>query len=377
MIQRANILLLGATGRNVGKTEFACRLIRRFAADQPVAAKITVVREQDHCPRGGDGCGVCGSLGEHFSLTEEHRATGDKDTMRMKASGARTVFWLRAKQAHLAEAMTQLLARLPDGAPVICESNSARGVLEPGMFLVIAEKGATAIKPSCQDVIHHADAMANFDGHGWDIDPGQFQFASGRWSLPLDAGAIVLAGGQSRRMGRDKSLLDIDGKPMVQHIVDQLRPLFNSIVIGANDPLKYRFLGLPIVADREADQGPLMGILSTLAQSPFDRNFIVGCDIPAIHRPFVREMISLAADADIVMPVTAEGRHEPLYAVYRRSIIPAAELILNRGGRRVVELFDHARVRFVPLPPGDWYRNLNTPQDYQQAVQATGGGVIP
>jgi molybdopterin-guanine dinucleotide biosynthesis protein A len=373
LTQRPNIILLGATGRNVGKTEFACRLIHRLAGQGVVAAKITVIRELDHCPRGGDGCGVCGTHGASFSITEELCASDDKDTQRMKSAGAARVYWLRSRQSCLAEAMAQLLACLPDNFPVILESNSARQVLEPGLFLVISEGHAMNIKPSCQAVLHHADTIANFDGQGWDIDPAQIQFAVGRWSFPQDAAAIVLAGGQSRRMGRDKSLLDLGGKPMVQHIVDQLRPLFPRILIGANDAAKYRFLNLPVIPDRAPDCGPLMAILSTLAASPAELNFVVGCDIPNLHRPFIRQMIALAQDCDIVMPVTADGRHEPLYAVYRRSVIPAAEEILNCGGRRIVELLDRARVRLVPLPTGDWYRNLNTPQDYQEAVQHAGG----
>jgi hypothetical protein len=149
------MLLIGAAGRDVGKTEFACELIRRYAAAHPVfGLKITTIQKRDgSCPRGGRGCGVCSSLKEDFCITEETLAGNGKDTMRMLLAGAKRVYWLRVLQEHLEAGRRRLLEYVPANALVVCESNSARSVLEPGVFLVIREADSTAIKQSCHAVL--------------------------------------------------------------------------------------------------------------------------------------------------------------------------------------------------------------------------------
>ncbi|MGE5385256.1 MAG: molybdenum cofactor guanylyltransferase [Betaproteobacteria bacterium] len=187
-------------------------------------------------------------------------------------------------------------------------------------------------------------------------------------SLAVDAGRIaasaaILAGGQSRRMGRNKSLLPMHGQPMIGHIADQLRPHFDELLIGANDGALYGFLGLPVIADREPGSGPLMGILSCLEAARHELLFVTGCDIPEMNLAFIRQMISLAEGHDIVMPVDAEGRLEPLFAIYRKTVIAPALAVLAAGGRRVMDLLPGQRVAHPVIPAG-WIRNLNTPSDY-------------
>ncbi|MDY0004971.1 MAG: hypothetical protein RBU30_26970, partial [Polyangia bacterium] len=152
MISCPNVLLIGAAGRNVGKTELACEVIRRHApARQVVGVKVTVIRERGGvCPRGGEGCGVCTSLEEPFSITRESSIDGVKDTSRMLRAGAREVLWLRVRHEHLGEGMRALIERIPAGALVVCESNSAREAIAPGLFLVVRRAGAQEIKPSCE-----------------------------------------------------------------------------------------------------------------------------------------------------------------------------------------------------------------------------------
>ncbi|MHC4886963.1 MAG: hypothetical protein ACYTGH_17950 [Planctomycetota bacterium] len=184
MIAAPNWILLGAAARNVGKTEYACALISRSAGQVPVVAvKVTTVQERDGaCPRGGEGCGVCSSLEGNFCITEEVSQVGDKDTERMKRGGADRVLWLRVLADHLEEGMAALLAEIPAGACVVCESNSARRVLEPGCFLIIHDAGSDEIKASCAAVRSHADREILFDGEGWDVSPECFTFAGQGWS---------------------------------------------------------------------------------------------------------------------------------------------------------------------------------------------------
>ncbi|MHC4874200.1 MAG: molybdenum cofactor guanylyltransferase [Planctomycetota bacterium] len=178
------------------------------------------------------------------------------------------------------------------------------------------------------------------------------------------ATAIILAGGNSTRMGEDKSMLAVNNKPVIQHIADQLSPCFDEVIIGSNDVDKYQFLNLKTVCDKEMNQGPLMGILSTLLKSDNELNFVVACDIPQLNLELIDKMLKLASGYDIVMPVTEAGKYEPLFAVYKKSVIPYAEEILEGGQRKVTSMFDKANVKYVKLDSSNKLWNLNTKKDY-------------
>lgn len=365
MRARADMVMLGSTGRNAGKTEFACRLIRNLkAAAVPVTAvKITPVRGRGGaCARGGEGCGVCGGLEGVFAITEETDRSRPKDTGRMLAAGADRVLWLRVRWERLAEGMAALLDLIEPGGAVVCESNAGRLAVKPGLFLMFHPRGGKGQKGSSGDVIHLADRVVAFDGTGWSLDPGRCRFHRGAWSLEHDASAVILAGGASRRMGRDKSLVDMDGLPLIARIAEQLAPLFPEVLVSANETEKYRFLGLPIIPDEVQGQGPLMGILSSLKAAGRERMLAVACDIPLLDRPYIERLMELARGADVVMPVSPGGRHEPLLAVYGKAVIPVAQRALAEGKRRIIEVLSGLKACHPPLPEY-WYFNLNTPED--------------
>lgn len=122
MVKVPQMLLIGATERDAGKTSFACEVLRRFKAPV-IAVKITVIQERNgECPRGGQGCGVCSSLEGNFCVTEETSKTGGKDTQRLLASGADRVFWLRTLRSEAEEGALALLREIGSDAPVVCES---------------------------------------------------------------------------------------------------------------------------------------------------------------------------------------------------------------------------------------------------------------
>ena len=182
------------------------------------------------------------------------------------------------------------------------------------------------------------------------------------WSESVTA--VVLAGGASRRMGRDKGLLPINGKPLVEHIVAQLRPYFAEVLVGCDDCKKYSFLDVRFVPDETPGQGPLMGILSCLAASRTELNFVTACDIPNINLDFIAHLLRDSNGCDAVVPMTGEGLYEPLFAVSRKSIVPVARDLLEHGHRKISHLFDRVSVRFVTMPDTGWYENFNTLHDY-------------
>jgi len=183
------------------------------------------------------------------------------------------------------------------------------------------------------------------------------------------ASAIVLAGGDSRRMGRDKSRLPVRGRPLIDLIVGRLAVRFDDILISASPGAEGRFPGRTVVPDAAPGQGPLMGIASALPRAKHDRAFVIACDIPEIDLAFVERLLELAVRADVVLPVHGRERYEPLFAVYRRSVAGAARDILAAGGRSVLELLGRVRVELVPVPRGVRIRNINTAADYRKLVR--------
>lgn len=161
------MIMIGATGRNIGKTEFAISLIEHLCKDRPVIGlKVTTVREREGvCPRGGQGCGVCSSFEGHYLLTREATGPDNKDTTKMLNAGAREVFWLRVHHEYLTEGINDFLKTMEAyGNPtVICESNSLRTVVEPGQFIIIKGKDDQVIKPSCREVLCFPHEVVVFD----------------------------------------------------------------------------------------------------------------------------------------------------------------------------------------------------------------------
>jgi molybdopterin-guanine dinucleotide biosynthesis protein A len=181
--------------------------------------------------------------------------------------------------------------------------------------------------------------------------------------------AIILAGGRSRRMRREKPLLPVDGHPLIETIIAQLRPRFRTILISAGSREAFAFLGLPVVVDAAPGQGPLLAILSALRASPCPTNFVIACDIPVIHIPFLERILALAPRCEIVVPRYRDGKFEPLFAAYARSVIPAIEKQVSGGDRRISSLFQACRTGFVPMDGEEWFRNLNTIEEYHDYLR--------
>ena len=182
--------------------------------------------------------------------------------------------------------------------------------------------------------------------------------------------SIILAGGKNSRMGGvDKSMLPVRGDPMIRHIVKQLESYFGEILIGADDSEKYGFLGHRIITDEVKGLGPLMGIYSCLLCSGNDLNFVTACDIPDIRIEFISKMLELSEGADIVMPVNGADEFEPLHAIYRKSVIPAARNLLKENKLKISGLFAMVETKFIPFDGRGWYYNLNYRDDYDKYTE--------
>jgi hypothetical protein len=183
------MLMIGSADRNAGKTTFACSVIEKFSSRHGlVAIKVTAVdAAHSGCPRGGDGCGVCSSLDGPYDIIEETDPTLEKDTSKMLAAGAKRVFWLKVLKSHLAEGIGALMEIADPQTPSVCESNTLRQVVQPGLFFMLKNSSCEKYKASAKKVAHLADRTVNFDGQKFDFSPDHIKLINGSWTGPLNA----------------------------------------------------------------------------------------------------------------------------------------------------------------------------------------------
>jgi len=174
-IEADNLILIGSSGRNSGKTTLAAKLIERLKEKFfIVALKITTIEKKGGlCPRGGEGCGAC-SLNTDYALATESCTEGTKDTNLLLACGAEKVFWLRSLRSALRASFKEFLEKanfigdtgneaagktnMPPGKPllIICESNSLREIVKPKIFIMLLNDNNN-IKNSAKRVLDLAD----------------------------------------------------------------------------------------------------------------------------------------------------------------------------------------------------------------------------
>ncbi|MGZ5554893.1 MAG: molybdenum cofactor guanylyltransferase [Candidatus Aminicenantales bacterium] len=266
----------------------------------------------------------------------------------------------------LAEGLDALMARIDRDAVIVAESNSLRTVVTPNLFLMLKDSGCETVKPTARDVMPFVDITVPSVGGSAaypvrDILKTYYSYFT----------SIVLAGGISRRMGTDKAMLPINGRPMIQSLIQSLIPISREIIVSLNDGKRHEELkqalpaGVRVVYDEQPGQGPLMGIYAGLKASETDVNFVIACDIPEIDPGFITEMRSYTGDHDVVVSVDNEGRTNALLAMYRRSVIPQVKRQLDEGQRKIILFYPQCRVKYVPMHDGAWYKNINTIDDYQ------------
>lgn len=189
--------------------------------------------------------------------------------------------------------------------------------------------------------------------------------------------AVVLAGGRSSRLGRDKSLLMVDGQPLITRTVQALTRLSEDLVIVTNDPDRYASLALParLVPDEIRGVGALMGIYSGLKVARHSHAIVVACDMPFLNVALLRYMTDLIEGHDVVIP-RIDGMLEPLHALYGKACLPPMAELLAQGRHKIRAFFHRVRVRYVDQedirrfdPLCLSFVNVNTLEDWTR-VQA-------
>jgi molybdenum cofactor guanylyltransferase len=198
----------------------------------------------------------------------------------------------------------------------------------------------------------------------------------------VTVGGIVLAGGQSTRMGTAKALLPFGPETMLQRVVRLLGAVVSPIVTVAarQQELPPLPAGTLVARDERYARGPLEGLRAGLKALPdsVDAAYVTSCDVPLLVPAFVEHMLSLLGEHDIAV-MEIDGFTHPLSAVYRRALLPHVESLLAQDRLRPVFLFDAVKTRRVSPdemrvadPDLRTLRNLNTREDYEAALVVAG-----
>ena len=182
---------------------------------------------------------------------------------------------------------------------------------------------------------------------------------------------VILAGGQSRRMGRDKLRLTLEGETLLARAVRRYGEVFPRVLVSVAGPGKFPELGDRRVFDVFPGAGPLAGLHAGLLASG-EAVFLTGADMPFSSPAKALALTALCREADACVLTDADGRWEPLFGYYRPSVLPKAEELLSSGRRSMGALLASVRLREVaPAELGEGpdsllTRNVNVPEDYEK-----------
>lgn len=180
--------------------------------------------------------------------------------------------------------------------------------------------------------------------------------------------AALLAGGESRRMGRDKCLLEIDGQPLWNRQIDLLRSLSDDVIVVAQGRPKWLPADVRWAADRVSNCGPLGGLEAGLHAALHSQVIALAIDLPAMTFEYLRALQACSTDACGTVPILDE-QFQPLSAIYPRSVLSCvtAQLVHSDKSlqRLLRELIASGLMRPLAATNEDrpLFRNLNTPQD--------------
>ena len=159
-----------------------------------------------------------------------------------------------------------------------------------------------------------------------------------------DCTAIILAGGDSRRMGRDKANLPFAGKTLIQTVIATMQQLFPAIIVSVREPRPE--IGLPQVCDMHADGGPLTGLVTTLGRIATPWAFVVACDMPFVSPAMVEQLAQHRAQQQAVIPLV-HGQVQPLAAFYAINALPWMRASLALGDKSLMGAISHLNVSYV------------------------------
>ena len=190
--------------------------------------------------------------------------------------------------------------------------------------------------------------------------------------------AVILAGGMSRRLGRNKALEPFQGEPLIQRVIARMRQVGESLIVVVNDPERAAELDLPedvtTAVDRYPGMGSLGGILTGLVTAPTEWATFCACDMPFLNPQLYQLLLSFRDGYDSVVPVV-DGRPEPTHAVYSRACVEPIRERIVANDLKISSFFGEVRVCLVPEeqirrtdPELLSFFNVNTQEDLTTAL---------
>lgn len=178
---------------------------------------------------------------------------------------------------------------------------------------------------------------------------------------------IILAGGKSTRMGRDKALIEVEGTSLLDRSVKTLQAVCDNLLISSANESHAR-PGIDIIKDEVKDCGPIGGVYSCLKKSVTDWNFVVSVDSPFVEPGFIKHLLKNVDDCDVLVPQHHKGK-EPLVAFYHKNSISQIEDHLKNGIYKMHRLLDALNTKYIDVQ--DWvetnprlFFNYNRPEDF-------------
>lgn len=189
---------------------------------------------------------------------------------------------------------------------------------------------------------------------------------------------VLLTGGESRRMGRNKALLEIDGKPLVERSLEVLAGICSEVLISSREADSYTGYGYKVIPDRIKGKGPLGGLYSVLPQAGNEYLFLAACDMPLLNEQAIAYLYRELGDFDAIVP-SVLGRIHPLHAYYHRRILPLVEKNIQQEKLRLAGLLDACRTKIVKLDEAlkdsghrelleRSFWNVNTPEEWESIL---------
>lgn len=188
-----------------------------------------------------------------------------------------------------------------------------------------------------------------------------------------EVSVVILAGGQSRRLGMNKAFVEIDGRPLIRRVLDVVLPLTDDCIVVTNEPASFVHLPVRVVGDVYPGKASLGGIYSGLLAARAPHALVVGCDMPFLSGPLLAYMIAQAGGYDLVIP-QYDGFLEPLHAIYGKHCLPQMEALILANRLRISDLLCEGRIRHITAaeiahfdPSRLAFFNINTPDDLARA----------
>ncbi len=187
-----------------------------------------------------------------------------------------------------------------------------------------------------------------------------------------DITGLILVGGKSKRMGQDKAFLNLDGRPLMEPVINLFSNRFDRLLLSGDRSERFINYSIPVIPDIYPGSS-LGGIHAGLLAAATERIFVAPCDLPYPDPALLDHICSLSLDSghDAIVPLSPQG-YEPLYALYSKACLDPIRALLENGECRIVDLFRIVRTLFIQgeelasiVGTGQAFLNINTPAEFE------------